>query len=826
MDELFTQRAKAVLAIAQEEAKYFKHQAVGSEHILLALVIEQNGIAGKTLREMNITENDIREEIEHLTGYGTVRQYPENAYLAYSPRAKHTFAYAGDEAKRLGAPQIGTEHLLLGLLRDEDILASRIMLNLGLSLAKMRQLLKKKMGFNESKTNGSAGRRRPAQAKAQQGTPTLDSLARDLTKLAREKRLDPVVGRAKEVKRLIQILSRRTKNNPVLVGEPGVGKTATAEGLAQKIINGEVPEDMQNKRLMMLDMGALVAGTKYRGEFEDRMKKIIDEIYQDGQIILFIDELHTLIGAGGAEGAIDASNILKPALARGELQTIGATTLDEYQKYIEKDSALERRFARVQVDEPTPEEAEEILRGLRPRYEEHHGVEISDDALHAAVQLSVRYINSRQLPDKAIDLMDESAAKVRLDKTDESSELADLQNEIANLIEEKEAAIRQQDFEAAARLRIKEKKLTQQLTEVAFMEVKEASGYADSVTAEDVATVVSQWTGVPLQQMEKKESERLLDLEKILHQRVVGQEEAVKAVARSIRRARSGLKDPNRPIGSFMFLGPTGVGKTELAKALAEAMFGSEDALVRVDMSEFMEKYSTSRLIGSPPGYVGYDEGGQLTEKIRSKPYSVILLDEVEKAHPDVFNILLQVLDDGHLTDAKGRKVDFRNTILIMTSNIGAQQIREEKSVGFNVTDLTKDHQAMQKRILEELKKAFRPEFLNRVDETVVFQSLGEGEIHEIVKIMSKAIIKRLGNQDIQLKITPSAIDVIGKAGFDPEYGARPIRRALQKEVEDRLSEALLSGQIHLGDKVTIGASKGSITLNVKEGQARVLQQV
>ncbi|WP_461199049.1 ATP-dependent Clp protease ATP-binding subunit [Enterococcus sp. N249-2] len=826
MDELFTQRAKAVLAIAQEEAKYFKHQAVGSEHILLALVIEQNGIAGKTLREMNITENDIREEIEHLTGYGTVRHYPENAYLAYSPRAKHTFAFAGDEAKRLGAPQIGTEHLLLGLLRDEDILASRIMLNLGLSLAKMRQLLKKKMGFSEAKS-GTAGRRRPAQGKAQpQGTPTLDSLARDLTKLASDKRLDPVVGRAKEVKRLIQILSRRTKNNPVLVGEPGVGKTAIAEGLAQKIINGEVPEDMQNKRLMMLDMGALVAGTKYRGEFEDRMKKIIDEIYQDGQIILFIDELHTLIGAGGAEGAIDASNILKPALARGELQTIGATTLDEYQKYIEKDSALERRFARVQVDEPTPEEAEEILRGLRPRYEEHHGVEISDEALHVAVQLSVRYINSRQLPDKAIDLMDESAAKVRLDRTDESSELAELQNDIANLIEEKEAAIRQQDFEAAARLRIKEKKLTQQLTEVAFMEVKEASGYADSVTSEDVATVVSQWTGVPLQQMEKKESERLLDLEKILHQRLVGQEEAVKAVARSIRRARSGLKDPNRPIGSFMFLGPTGVGKTELAKALAEAMFGSEDALVRVDMSEFMEKYSTSRLIGSPPGYVGYDEGGQLTEKIRSKPYSVILLDEVEKAHPDVFNILLQVLDDGHLTDAKGRKVDFRNTILIMTSNIGAQAIREEKSVGFNVTDLTKDHQAMQKRILEELKKAFRPEFLNRVDETVVFQSLGEGEIHEIVKIMSKSIIKRLATQDIQLKITPSAIDVIGKAGFDPEYGARPIRRALQKEVEDRLSEALLSGQIHLGDKVTIGASKGTITLNVKEGQAKVLQQV
>ncbi|MBO0448968.1 ATP-dependent Clp protease ATP-binding subunit [Enterococcus sp. MJM12] len=832
MDELFTEKAKAVLTIAQEEAKTFKHQSVGSEHLLLALIIEQDGIAGKVLREMSVTETDVREEIEHLTGYGTMKSYPAGVYLPYSPRAKQIFAYAGDEAKRLGAPNIGTEHLLLGLLRDDEILASRIMVNLGLSLARMRQLLKKKMGVSESKApnNGLGGRRRQAPQGTkgmQQGTPTLDGLARDLTKLARENRLDPVVGRSKEVKRLIQILSRRTKNNPVLVGEPGVGKTAIAEGLAQQIVRGEVPEDMQQKRLMMLDMGSLVAGTKYRGEFEDRMKKIIDEIYHDGQIILFIDELHTLIGAGGAEGAIDASNILKPALARGELQTIGATTLDEYQKYIEKDSALERRFARVQVDEPTPEEAEEILRGLRPRYEEHHGVEISDEALHAAVQLSVRYINSRQLPDKAIDLMDESSAKVRLDKADEPSEIIGLQEDIANLMSEKEEAIQNQNFEAAARLRQKEKKLSQRLAELAFAETKEASGFADRVTAEDVATVVSQWTGVPLQQMEKKESERLLDLEKILHQRVVGQEEAVKAVARSIRRARSGLKDPNRPIGSFMFLGPTGVGKTELAKTLAEAMFGSEDALIRVDMSEFMEKYSTSRLIGSPPGYVGYDEGGQLTEKVRSKPYSVILLDEVEKAHPDVFNILLQVLDDGHLTDSKGRKVDFRNTILIMTSNIGATQIREEKNVGFNVTDLTKDHGAMQKRILEELKKAFRPEFLNRIDETVVFRSLGEAEIQQIVKIMSKSIIKRLAEQDIQLKITPAANEVIGKAGFDPEYGARPIRRALQKEVEDRLSEALLSGQIHLGDNVTIGAKKGKITLTVKEPtEGKKLQNV
>ncbi|MDN6607793.1 MAG: ATP-dependent Clp protease ATP-binding subunit [Tetragenococcus halophilus] len=820
MDELFTQRAKEVLQIAQEEAKRFKHQTVGSEHVLLALLIEPNGIAGKTLREMNVNENDIREEIEHLTGYGTMTSYPVSGYLPYSPRARQIFAYAGDEAKRLGSSQVGTEHLLLGLLRDEEILASRIMLNLGLSLAKMRQLLKKKMGVNQNKSANGANRRRPAQGRqqqAQEGTPTLDSLARDLTKLAREKRLDPVVGRNKEVKRLIQILSRRTKNNPALVGEPGVGKTAIAEGLAQKINNGEVPQDIQSKRLMMLDIGALVAGTKYRGEFEDRMKKIIDEIYQDGQIILFIDELHTLIGAGGAEGAIDASNILKPALARGELQTIGATTSDEYQKYIEKDSALERRFARVQVDEPTPDDAVEILGGLRARYEKHHNVEITDEALRACVQFSVRYINGRQLPDKAIDLMDESAAKVRLDQSDEVSETAVVQDQLLEVTEEKEAAIRNQDFEKAASLRKQEQALNKQLQEVSYKEAKAASGFTDKVTEEDVAAVVSQWTGVPLEQMEKKESQRLLDLEKDLHERVVGQDEAVNAVARSIRRARSGLKDPNRPIGSFMFLGPTGVGKTELAKTLAESMFGEEDALIRLDMSEYMEKYSTSRLIGSPPGYVGYDEGGQLTEKVRSKPYSVILLDEVEKAHPEVFNTLLQVLDDGQLTDSKGRSVDFRNTILIMTSNIGAQEIREETNVGFNVVDVKQDHEAMQKRILEELKKAFRPEFLNRVDETIVFRSLEKDEIHEIVKIMSKSVVKRMEEQDIQLKITPAAIDVIGEAGFDPEYGARPIRRALQKEIEDRLSEALLSGEIYFGSRVTIGASKGKITLNVKE---------
>ncbi|HBL1824864.1 TPA: ATP-dependent Clp protease ATP-binding subunit [Enterococcus faecium] len=820
MEELFTERAQAVLEIAQEEAKRLKHQSVSSEHVLLALVVEQNGIAGKVLREMDLNETEIYEEIEHLIGYGGIRSYPKGVFLPYSPRMKQVFALASSEVKKTGSQKVGTEHILMSLLKDESIMATRIIINLGISLSKARQVLKQKMGLAGDSAGKGMNRRRNVnvQDKRQtpQGTPTLDSLARDLTKLAKENKLDPVVGRSREVKRLIQILSRRTKNNPVLVGEPGVGKTAIAEGLAQKIILGEVPEDMQEKRLMMLDMGSLVAGTKYRGEFEDRMKKVIDEIYNDGQVILFIDELHTLIGAGGAEGAIDASNILKPALARGELQTIGATTLDEYQKYIEKDSALERRFARIQVDEPTPEEAEVILQGLRTRYEEHHGVEITDEAVRAAVNLSVRYITSRQLPDKAIDLIDESAAKVRLDQTDHLTKSTVIKLEIDELVQEKEAAIQKQDFENAAQLRRQEKALRKKLQKVSAIEAKQEQGYSDRVTEEDVATVVSEWTGVPLQQLEKKESERLLELEGLLHERVVGQDEAVKAVSRAIRRARSGLKDPDRPIGSFMFLGPTGVGKTELAKALSEVMFGSEDALIRVDMSEFMEKYSTSRLIGSPPGYVGYDEGGQLTEKIRQKPYSVILLDEVEKAHPDVFNLLLQVLDDGHLTDSKGRKVDFRNTIMIMTSNIGATQIREEKNVGFNVQDVTKDHKAMQKRILEELKKAFRPEFLNRIDETVVFHSLSKDEIHTIVQIMSKAIIKRLKEQDIQVKITPSAIDVIGKAGFDPEYGARPIRRALQKEIEDRLSEALLGGEIRLGDHVTVGASKGKITLNVR----------
>ncbi|MEO5297861.1 ATP-dependent Clp protease ATP-binding subunit [Enterococcus cecorum] len=828
MEDLFTPKAKEVLMLAQEEAKYFKHQTIGSEHLLLALVVEKEGIAGKTLREMNIQENDIREEIEHYTGFGMVKHYPDNYFLPYSPRVKQIIAYANDEAKRSGAEKIGTEHLLLGLLRDEEILASRIMLNLGLSLSRMRQLLKKKMGQEPTRNQMQTPNRRkqPTQAKQEtmEGTPTLDALARDLTRQAIEQRLDPVVGRNKEVRRLVQILSRRTKNNPVLVGEPGVGKTAIVEGLAQRIIHGQVPEDMLHKRVMMLDMGSLVAGTKFRGEFEERLKKIIDEIYNDGHIILFIDEIHTLIGAGSAEGSVDASNILKPALARGEIQLIGATTLNEYQKYVEKDSALERRLAKVQVDEPSQEEAVQILQGLRPRYEEHHGLRISDEAIEAAVTMSVRYIHSRQLPDKAIDLIDESAAKVRLDASNKPSKVTDLQNELVRVNAEKEEAIYNQAFEQAAQLRLEERKIAEKLAQAQQKQIENQE--LQVVSAEDVAEVVSQWTGVPVQQIAKKESQRLMDLEKILHQRVVGQDKAVVAVSRAIRRARSGLKDPNRPIGSFMFLGPTGVGKTELAKALAQAMFGSEDALIRVDMSEFMEKYSTSRLIGSPPGYVGYEEGGQLTEKVRTKPYSVILLDEVEKAHPDIFNILLQVLDDGYLTDAKGRKVDFRNTILIMTSNLGATQLREEKSVGFNAVDQSKDQRAMEKRILEELKKAYRPEFLNRIDETVVFNSLDASEIHEIVKIMSRQIVARMAEQGIQLKITPSAIDVIGKAGFDPEYGARPIRRVLQREIEDKLSEALISGQVQLGDAVTIGASKGNITLTVKNSKTQPLELV
>ena len=822
MSEMFTEKARNAMVLAAQEAISFRHQAVGTEHLLLGLVIEQEGIAGILLRERGLTVEIVRQEIEALTGYGSNRKEIDPYLMPYSPRAKKVVVAATEEAKRLKIPQVGTEHLLLGLLQEE-VLATKIMRDNHIELEELMKTIYEKIGIQPSKARSTKGQVSGSSAKDK--TPTLDSLSRDLTALARQGKLDPVIGRNEEVRRMIQVISRRTKNNPVLVGEPGVGKTAIVEGLAQRMVNGEVPEEIASKRLMMLDMGALVAGTKYRGEFEERMKKIIEEIYTQQDVILFIDELHTLIGAGGAEGAIDASNILKPALARGELQVIGATTLDEYQKYIEKDAALERRFASIHVEEPTAEDSIQILKGLRKHYEAHHHVEITDEAVQAAVQLSVRYITSRRLPDKAIDLMDETAAKARLDVTTKVSPIVLLEEEILHFEQLKNQAIQHQNFDEAAKFRKKELAKRAKLEKlIEKLEASPQTDYIASIGEGDIAEVVSQWTGIPLQQMEKKESERLINLESVLHKRVIGQSEAVSAVARSIRRARSGLKDPRRPIGSFLFLGPTGVGKTELAKTLAEAMFGEQDALVRIDMSEYMEKHSVSRLVGSPPGYVGFDEGGQLTEKIRQRPYAVILLDEIEKAHPDVFNILLQVLDDGHLTDSKGRKVDFRNTVIIMTSNLGAVALREEKSVGFGAKTVQQNHDAMEKRIREELKNSFRPELLNRIDETIVFHKLQKEELRQIVGIMAKEITSRLQELNITVKITSAVLDVLAEEGFDPEYGARPIRRAIQKKIEDPLSEALLSGEIRFGQQVTIGATKGKITIKGKEKKEKTVK--
>lgn len=822
MDNMFTPSAKHVLMIAHEQAKYFKHQAVGTEHLLLALAMDKDGIANKIFEQFSITSDDIREEIERLIGYGTLDQLGPADYLPYSPKAKQVLALAGQEAQQMHSLKIGTEHLLLALIADESVLSSRILFSLDVLPRQVRKVTLRRLGVAESQlrrqTNRQGNNRKS-------GTPTLDKLARDMTQIARNQQLDPVVGRDAEIRRTIQILSRRTKNNPVLIGEPGVGKTAIAEGLAQEMVAGTVPAELANKRLMVLDMGSLVAGTKYRGEFENRLKKVIDEIQADGHVILFIDELHTLIGAGGAEGAIDASNILKPALARGELQTIGATTLDEYQKYIESDAALERRFATVQVDEPTPEESLAILKGLRPRYEAHHHAKITDEALEQAVKLSDRYISDRFLPDKAIDLMDEAAAMVRINAEEKKTRKPSLDEQIAELQSAKEAAIEQQDFDRAADLREQELSLRAKQEQQAdrVSERQAEQHYRLKVTGEDVAKVVAEWTGVPLTQLKRSESDRLINLEKVLHKRVIGQDEAVDAVAKAIRRARSGLKNPNRPIGSFMFLGPTGVGKTELAKALAEAMFGSEDNMIRIDMSEYMEKFSTSRLIGAAPGYVGYDEGGQLTEKVRQHPYSVVLLDEAEKAHPDVFNLLLQVLDDGYLTDSKGRRVDFRNTIIIMTSNLGATQLQDEKEVGFGARDMSQDYNAMAGAIRQQLKLHFRPEFLNRIDETIIFHSLNKQELHQIVKLMTNELRDRVAEQEISLKVTPAAVDLIAAVGYDPEYGARPLRRAIQDKIEDRLSTDLIDGEIKPGDTVTVGAHHGEITVKVKTPAAKKL---
>ncbi|GGJ93341.1 negative regulator of genetic competence ClpC/MecB [Lentibacillus kapialis] len=794
----FTERAQKVLALSQEEAVRLGHNNIGTEHILLGLVREGNGIAAKALEALGLEVTKIQQEVEKLIGTG---KQPMQT-IHYTPRAKKVVELSQDEARKLGHSYVGTEHILLGLIREGEGVAARVLNNLGVSLNKARQQVLQLLGSNESQ----AGRHSRSSQASSANTPTLDSLARDLTDSAKEGNVDPVIGRSQEIERVIQVLSRRTKNNPVLIGEPGVGKTAVAEGLAQQIVNNEIPEILRDKRVMTLDMGTVVAGTKYRGEFEDRLKKVMEEIRQANNIILFIDELHTLIGAGGAEGAIDASNILKPALSRGELQCIGATTLDEYRKYIEKDAALERRFQPIQVDEPTLDETVQILKGLRDRYEAHHRVTIPDESIEAAVNLSDRYITDRFLPDKAIDLIDEAGSRVRLSSYTVPPNLKELEKKLEDVRKEKDSAVQSQEFEKAASLRDSEQRLREELEETKN-EWKEKQGQKDSeVVVEDIAKVVSTWTGVPVARLTKDESERLLNLEDTLHNRVIGQEEAVEAVSKAIRRARAGLKDPKRPIGSFIFLGPTGVGKTELARALAEAMFADEEAMIRIDMSEYMEKHATSRLVGSPPGYVGYDEGGQLTEKVRTKPYSVVLLDEVEKAHPEVFNILLQVLEDGRLTDAKGRLVDFRNTVLIMTSNVGANELKRNKYVGFTLDDdQQQDYQNMKTKVTDELKKAFRPEFLNRIDETIVFHSLERKHMKYIVNLMIKQLQDRLKQEDVEFTLTDKAIEKIANEGFDPEYGARPLRRSIQKNIEDLLSEELLKENLEKGEKVKIG---------------------
>ncbi|MFB5663055.1 ATP-dependent protease ATP-binding subunit ClpC [Alteribacillus sp. HJP-4] len=808
----FTERAQKVLALAQEEAIRLGHSNIGTEHILLGLIREGEGIAAKALQALNLGSDQIQKEVESLIGTGQ----EGSKTIHYTPRAKKVIELSMDEARKLGHSYVGTEHILLGLIREGEGVAARVLNNLGVSLNKARQQVLQLLGSNES--SGGSPQQASAAGSSNANTPTLDSLARDLTAVAKEEGLDPVIGRSKEIERVIQVLSRRTKNNPVLIGEPGVGKTAIAEGLAQAIIENEVPEILRNKRVMTLDMGTVVAGTKYRGEFEDRLKKVMEEIRQAANVVLFIDELHTLIGAGGAEGAIDASNILKPSLARGELQCIGATTLDEYRKYIEKDAALERRFQPIQVNEPTNEESVQILAGLRDRYEAHHRVTITDDAIDEAVKLSDRYIPDRFLPDKAIDLIDEAASKVRLRSYTAPPNLKELEQKLEETRKEKDAAVQSQEFEKAASLRDSEQRLREEL-DTMKNDWKEKQGQENTeVTTEDIAQVVASWTGIPVSKLAEEETERLLKMEEILHSRLIGQEEAVKAVSKAVRRARAGLKDPKRPIGSFIFLGPTGVGKTELARAVAETLFGDEDSVIRIDMSEYMERHATSRLVGSPPGYVGYEEGGQLTEKVRRKPYSVILLDEVEKAHPEVFNILLQVLEDGFLTDSKGRRVDFRNTAIIMTSNVGASTLRRNKFVGFTTHSEGEQFNDMRDKVMGELKNTFRPEFLNRLDEIIVFHSLEKKHIKKIVVLMADQLKKRLKEQGIDFKLSEAAEEKIADEGYDPEYGARPLRRALQKHVEDRLSEELLRGGIQKGDSAVIDVKDGEFTVETKSG--------
>jgi len=808
----FTERAQKVIVLSQEEAKRLGHNAVGTEHILLGLTAEGQGVAARALQGVGIDLGRVRDEVEKVIGRGGGQT---TARIGFTPRAKRVLELAFDEARKLGHTYIGTEHILLGLIRESEGVAAQVLNNLGADLDKVRSEVLKLLGG----AGGAAAAQKQGRARGKSKTPTLDQFGQDLTEQAAEGKLDPVIGRGKEIERVIQVLSRRKKNNPCLIGEPGVGKTAIVEGLAQKIENSDVPEILLDKRVVTLDLGSVVAGSKFRGEFEERLKKVMEEIRSSGDIILFIDEMHTIVGAGAAEGAIDASNILKPALARGELQAIGATTLDEYRKHIEKDAALERRFQPIMVEEPTVDETLAILEGLRDRYEAHHRVKILDEALNAAVKLSDRYVSDRFLPDKAIDLIDEAASKVRLSGLVAPPELKKMEEEIEEVRIEKESAIKSEEFEKAASLRDKEQHLREELESRRANWKNDRNKNEGTVSEDDIAQVVSSWTGIPVTKLAEEETEKLLHLEEELHKRVVAQDEAIDAVSRAIRRARAGLKDPKRPIGSFIFLGPTGVGKTELARALAEAMFGDEDAMIRIDMSEYMERHTVSRLVGAPPGYVGYDEGGQLTERVRRRPYSVVLMDEIEKAHPDVFNVLLQVLEDGRLTDAKGRTVDFKNTVLIMTSNVGANQIQRDSRIGFQVDeDEEASYESMKSKVLDELRRTFRPEFLNRIDEVIVFHALTQSQISSIVDIMLAEVREQLAEKDVELEVTDAAREILIKEGFDREYGARPLRRAIQRLIENPLSDEMLRGVYPEGSSVTADAEDGKIVFKPAQG--------
>ena len=804
MNDKFTENAKNAINLAKEVAYRLSHNYIGTEHLLIGLM-EVDGVASRVLEENGVNVEKVLELVNQLIAPNSGVEMMDAG--SFTPRSKRILDQSYKEAARFKAQLVGTEHILIALIKETDCIAVRLLNTLGVNVQKVYIDILTAMGIDVSaaKNEYSAGKNN-SKGKTKSATPTLDQYSRDLTEYAREGKLDPVIGRETEIQRVVQILSRRTKNNPCLVGEPGVGKTAIAEGLALKIVEGNIPDTIKEKRVVTLDLSGMVAGSKYRGEFEERIKKVISEVIGDGNVLLFIDEIHTIIGAGGAEGAIDASNILKPSLARGELQIIGATTREEYRKYIEKDAALERRFQPVVVEEPSEDEAIQILFGLRDKYEAHHQVRITDSALEAAVKLSSRYINDRYLPDKAIDLMDEAASKVRLSTYTSSPTVKDLEQEIKRLEEDKEKAIKEEAYEKAGEIKKQQEAAQEQLEKHKMQDEKQRLEKQLVVSENEIAEIISSWTKIPVKKLAEEETERLQNLETILHQRVVGQEEAVSSVARAIRRGRVGLKDPNRPIRSFLFLGPTGVGKTELSKALSEAMFGSENAIIRVDMSEYMEKHSVSKLIGSPPGYVGYDEGGQLSEKVRQNPYSVILFDEVEKAHPDVFNILLQVLDDGHITDAQGRRVSFKNTIIIMTSNAGAQNIISPKRLGFtSVVDDKEDYKRMKEGVMDEVKKIFKPEFINRIDEIIVFHSLTKENIRSIVAIMVKSIGKRSKAQmNITLETADAVIDHLAEIGFDEKYGARPLRRAIQTNIEDKLAEAILAGTIKEGDTVSI----------------------